>query len=129
MPYRELYIKLRVFHARCTRAMYRMNRLHTRKYRITTEELLQRLDLKPIDAYINRWQLQWAGHVMHMPYERLPTEDGEIMDPSKRLVGCPPFTYDHGLYKSLENAEIPRAEWATLATDRIRWRELISHMR
>ena len=58
--------KLRAFHARCTRAMCRVDQWHTHKHRITTDELLERLDLKHVDSYVTKWQLQWTGHVMRM---------------------------------------------------------------
>ena len=68
----KLFNQLRAFHARCARAMCRVNRLHVRLHQITTKELLDRLGLKSLDAYINTRQLQWAGHVVRMPYERIP---------------------------------------------------------
>ena len=54
----KLFHLLRLFHARCIRAMCRVNRLHTRLHRISTEELLNRLGLKSIDAYVTTRQLQ-----------------------------------------------------------------------
>ena len=56
-----LFDKLRAFHARCTRAMCRVNRWHTHKHRITTDELLERLDLKHIDSYVTKRQLNGQG--------------------------------------------------------------------
>ena len=44
-------------------------RIHTRTGRISTEDLLNRLNLDSIDTYINRRQLRWAGF---MPSHRLP---------------------------------------------------------
>ena len=119
----KLFCKLRVFHAQCVRAMCRITRWHTRKHRISSEELLNRLELKPIDTYINSRQLQWAGHVMRMPYERLPRKMITSWVPARRPVGCPSFTYGRGLYKSLKKADISRSEWATLATDHVKWRQ------
>ena len=92
-----LFNKLRVFHARCVRAMCRVNRWHVRVHRITTEELLNRVDVKPIDAYITRRQLQWAGHVLRMPYDRLPRKMMTSWVPSRRPNNAPSFTYDRVL--------------------------------
>ena len=43
---------LRLFHRNCVRAMCRVNLLQVRRYRISNEELLDRLGLLSIDCYI-----------------------------------------------------------------------------
>ena len=65
----RLYNQLRRFHSRCLRSMCRVNMIHTRLYRISTAQLLQRIDLLPVDVYITRRQLRWAGHVARMEME------------------------------------------------------------
>ena len=62
----RLYNQLRRFHSRCLRSMCRVNMIHTRLYRISTAQLLERIDLLPVDVYITRRQLRWAGHVARM---------------------------------------------------------------
>ena len=124
----KLFNQLRAFHARCVRAMCRVNRLHVRLHHITTKELLDRLGLKSLDAYVNRRQLQWAGHVVRMPYERIPRKMLSSWVGEKRPVGCPEFTYGRGLNKALKKAGIPKVEWAALAEDRQNWRLLISEI-
>ena len=57
----ELWGKLRVFHAQCVRGMCRVNRWHTRKYKISTRVLLDRLGLESIDMYVARRQLGLLG--------------------------------------------------------------------
>ena len=121
-----LFDKLRAFHARCTRAMCRVNRRHTRKHRITTDELLERLELKHIDSYVTKRQLQWAGHVMRMSFERLPRKIMTAWTPSKRPVGCPSFTYGRGLHKALRKFNIPSDEWTVLSSNREIWRDIIN---
>ena len=103
-----------------------MNCLHVRLHQITTKELLDRLGLKSLDAYVNRRQLQWAGHVVRMPYERIPRKMLSSWVGEKRPVGCPEFTYGRGLNKALKKSGIPKVEWAALAEDRQNWRLLIS---
>ena len=120
---------LRSFHARCVRAMCRVNRLHVRMHRITTAELLERLGLRTLDAYVHRRQLQWAGHVLRMPYERIPRKMMTCWVPERRPVGCPEFTYGRGLYKALKNAGVDKEDWSTLAEDRENWRRTISHLK
>ena len=82
----SLFNLLRRFHARCVRSMCRINRWHVGKHGIRTTDILQRLGLKTIDAYITKRQLQWAGHVSRMPFERLPRKMLSSWTVSKRPV-------------------------------------------
>ena len=118
----KLYHKLRLFHARCARSMCRVTRKHTWKHRISTDKLLARVGLRTIESYINRRQLQWAGHVLRMPFERLPRKMLTCWVASPRPRGCPQFTYGRGLYKALRRADIDKNSWTALAMDRDKWR-------
>ena len=122
----KLYNKLRLFHARCARAMCRVTRWHTWRHKISTDELLTRIGLRPIESYITRRQLQWAGHVWRMHFDRLPRKMLSCWVASPRPRGCPQFTYGRGLYKSLKRANIERNKWTALASDRDVWRKMIS---
>lgn len=124
----QLLHLLRLFHARCVRAMCRVNRWHVRKHRITTAELLNRVGLLPIDVYVTRRQLRWAGHVARMSFERLPRKMLSAWVPEKRPVGAPEFTYGRGLVKSLKKASIDKNSWHTLAQDRVLWGEAVASM-
>ena len=125
----QLFNKLRVFHARCARAMCRVNRRHTYKHRISTSELLNRLRLRSIDAYVSRRQLQWAGHVSRMGYERLPRKMLTSWVAEKRPVGCPYLTYGRSLYKALAKANIAKPTWTLLASQRDIWRNSIQSLK
>ena len=125
----KLYNKLRTFHARCARAMCRVNRRHTREHRISTDELLNRLHLKHIYIYITKRQLQLAGHVIRMNYGRLPRKMMTSWVATKSLVGCPYFTYGRSLFKALKKADIQKSNWAVRASDREEWRERIKSLR
>ena len=118
---------LRRFHARCVRAMCRVNRSHVWKHRISTADLLHRLGLKTIDAYITERQLQWAGHVSRMPFHRLPRKMISSWVASNRPVGCPEFTYGRGLDKALRKVGIDKKSWHELAQDRAQWRNMIKN--
>ena len=120
--------KLFNFHARCARAMCRITRWHVRKHSIRTEDLLTRLGLKSIDAYVTKRHLQWAGHVRRMPFDRLPRKLMSSWVQSKRPIGCPSFTYGRGLYKSPDKAGVNKEEWPSLAQDREIWREIINSL-
>ena len=120
--------QLRKFHARCTRAMCRVNLLHTREHRISTAELLGRIGLNTIDSIVTRNQLRWAGHVMRMGSERLPRKMITSWVCNPRPRGAPEFTYGRGLYKALKKTNIPKGKWATIVQDRPRWREMINSL-
>ena len=68
----HLLRKLRNFHHRCLRTMRRVNRQHTREYRTSNIDLMNRLSLKSIDTYICRQQLRLSDYVICMPWIRLP---------------------------------------------------------
>ena len=122
----KLFNLLRVFHARCVRAMCRVNRWHTRKYRIRTLDLLKRTGLNTIDVYVSRRQLRWAGHVARMDFDRLPRKMLSAWVTEKRPTGAPEFTYGRGLSKALRKADIETKNWHVTAQDRNIWRETIA---
>ena len=122
----KLFNKLRVFHARCVRNMCRVTRLHTRLHRISTSDLLKRLNLCRIDQFITRRQLRWLGHVARMDEERLPRKLLTSWVRNKRPRGAPQFTYGRGVMKALKKVDIEKSEWYNAAQDRNAWRTLIS---
>ena len=121
---RRLLNKLRIFHARCIRAMCRVTRRHTWRHRISSAELRMRTGLKTIDSYITQRQLRWAGHVARMDQSRLPRKMLSSWVRNKRPLGCPRFTYGRGLNKALKKADIKKTEWHQLAEDRAQWATL-----
>ena len=122
----KLLHKLRLFHRRCIRAMCRVNRLHTRQHHIRTADLLARVGLAPLDTYIVRRQLRWAGHVARMDYARLPRKMMSSWVCHKRPRGCPQYTHGRSLTKALRTARIDVDDWPTLAADRASWRAMIN---
>ena len=121
----EMRRRLRVFHARCLRAMCRVSRKHTRQHHISTVALEQRLGLDPIDVYLSRRQLRWLGHVRRMDYERLPRRMLSSWVPCPRPCGAPPMTYGRSIGAALDDFCIDRRTWPDLAADRTAWRETL----
>ena len=80
-------------------------------------DLLTRVGLSPIDSYIIRRQLQWAGHFWRMPFNRLPHKMLTCWVPSRRPHGCPQFMYGRGLYKALKRLDIDKESWTALASE------------
>ena len=120
--------ELRCFHARCVRSMCRVTRWHTRLHRISTEELLNRLNLDSIDTYINRRQLRWAGHVARMPTTRLPRKMLSSWVRNKRPCGAPRFTYGRTLKKALRKANLDVNNWHEMAENKMKWRNMIKEL-
>lgn len=121
----HLLRKLKTFHHMCLRAMCRVNRRHTRKHRISNGILLKRLSLKLIDTYICKQQLRWAGHVVRMPWSRLPRKMLSSWVRSNRPRGAPQYTYGRSLYKTLKKANIEVDKWHEMALDKAKWRDMI----
>ena len=121
----KLFSRLRIFHSRCVRAMCRVSRLHTRTHHIRTSDLLERVGLLPIDAYITRRQLRWLGHVTRMGSERLPRKMLTSWIRERRPRGAPDFTYGRGMYKALKKVDVDRKEWFEMAMDRVKWRNVL----
>ena len=124
----HLLNKIRSFHHRCVRSMCRVNRFHTRVHRITMVELLRRLSISSIDTYICRQQLRWAGHVVRMPWTRLPRKMLSSWVRSKRPRGAPRYTYGRSLYKSLRKVGIEVNQWHLMASDKFMWRNIIKNL-
>ena len=124
----QLLHKLRSFHHRCLRAMCRVNRIQTREHRITNIELLNRLSLVSVDSYICKRQLRWAGHVIRMPWSRLPRKMLSSWVRAKRPRGAPRYTYGRSLYKTLRKAGVDVVQWHEIANDRVKWRDLIKNL-
>ena len=121
--------KLRLFHARCIRAMCRVTLRHTRTHRITTGVLLERVGLPPIDNLVTVNLLRWAGHVMRMESSRLPRKLMTAWVREPRPRGCPQFTYGRGVYKALRKMDVAKEEWNEKSQCRDDWREMINSLK
>ena len=119
---------LRKFHHQCVRAMCHVSRFRLWKDHITMIELMNEVDVKDIDSYLCKQQLRWVGHVIRMPWERLPRKMLSCWVRSKRPRGCPIFTYGRSIFKSLKHAGVDKNEWHEMAVDRVKWRRVISNI-
>ena len=68
----DLCHRLRRFHNRCARTMYRITIAYTICHRITTKSLFEMLEIDPLDTYCSLRLHRWAGHVSRMPMSRIP---------------------------------------------------------
>ena len=118
----SLWAKLRAFHHSCARVMCGVNMWHTQHCRITTASVLQLLQLRSVETYVVRRQLQWAGHVARMGEHRLPRKFLTSWCYQTRPQGRPEFTYGEGLNNALEYAQVDTATWMEVAQDRDEWK-------
>ena len=120
------YSHLRMFHHTCIRAMCRVNRSHVFTFRISTNDLLERLSLKRIDQYVCQRQLSWLGHVARMPFTRLPRKLLSSWVNHRRPKGSPEFTFGRGVYKALKMVDVNKFDWFGLAIDRHSWKNVMA---
>ena len=92
--------KLRSFHHQCVRKMCNVTRLHIRILYIKTTDLLERFLLDPIDLYVCKHHMRWAGHVFRMSWNCLPRKMLTSWVRSPRPTSCPKMTYGQSLKKS-----------------------------
>ena len=126
---KKIFHQLRMFHARCARAICRVNRYHSRIHHISTSDLLSRLAILSIDAYVSKRQLTWAGHVWRMGWDRIPRKMLTSWVRKPRPRGCPSFTYGRGLLKALRKIDLSKDNWTLVAMDRVAWRSQIMKFR
>ena len=113
--------KLAMFHHYCVRVMCGINRRHTYEKHITTDSLLRRLRLQPIEYYLRRRQLRWYGEIARMPLDRLPRRIFSavpIAEPETlpcRARGRQRPTLSSAVAAALGWAKIPLAQWPDLA--------------
>jgi hypothetical protein len=118
---KEQQRRLHLFHNSCVRAMCRVSMWHVREYKISQVNLEHRLLLEPLDYYLARRRLRWAGHVSRMPMSRLPRLLLSSWVDHKRPQQRPQFTYGHGLKRDLSNAGVDVKHWGLLALNRNLW--------
>jgi exonuclease III len=124
----NLFRLLRCFHNRCVRVMCGVNMVKVFTDRISTETLLNQLNLGFIDAYICKRQLRWAGHVARMDMSRIPRKMLSSWVNEKRPIGSPEMTYGRTLYKALKKVDIERDNWHASAMIRDDWRYICSNV-
>ena len=102
----NLLRRLSIFYNQYVRAMCHTNRYIAWQNHQSMSDMFDKLSLESIDTYVTKKQLQWAGHVLRMPWERLPRKMLTCWVQSKRPRGCPKFTIGRSIMKCLKKAGI-----------------------
>ena len=121
----NMFLEIQSTFNKMIRGCMRLTTHTTRKYRITTADLLQRLKIEPIQYYLDWRILGYVGHVQRMPEYRLPKQmrDANISGPGK--IGAPPKTHSRQINESLKRKGMGLLDWQNEAMDKNKWRDLI----
>ena len=109
--------------------MCNVTRLHTRILHIKTTDLLESFLLDPIDLYICKHHLRWAGHVFRMLWNRLPRKMLTSWVRSPRSRGSRKMTYGQSMKKFLKKSELNIETWHELALDCSAWKNVTENLK
>ena len=117
-----------VYH-RMVRSSVHVTPFTQHKYKLTSEELLSRLDLHPLHHYIDLKVLGYAGHIQRMDERRLPRmlRDGDME--GKNVPGGQHKTHAKTVTQSLMRKGITDEEWKELAVQKDKWRAFIQEVK
>ena len=95
---------------------------HTqRKYRLTSEHLLQRMKMQPLHYFIDLKQLGYAGHVQRMSKTRMPKRINDAHLEGPRKTGRPPKSLANCVHEGLKRKGIDVSSWKQAAQNRNEW--------
>ena len=116
--------KLQTFINKCLRHILRV----TWPQKITNQELWARTQEENIDLTIRRRRWKWLGHTLRKPHEHVIRQALDWNPQGKRKRGRPKETWRRTLDKEIK---MSGKTWATLkksATNRVRWRSLVTDL-
>lgn len=116
--------KLEAFHNRCLR---RLLGVRWQDY-VSNIEIRRRTGREPFSNTLHRARLQWLGHVLRMPEDRLPNIALHNGPTGKRGRGRPPKRWMDVVKQDLEGVGLPKSLVAAYEAcqDRTRWCSLVS---
>lgn len=93
--------------------------------RVPHTEILRRTGCKSIEATITQHQLRWLGHVIRMPYNRLPRRVlyGQLQL-GQRSAGGQKKRFKDQMKTVLKRCKIKPGDLENMAADRNTWRQL-----
>ena len=112
------------FH-RMIRAALRITPYTQRKYKLSSEALLKRLDMAPLHHYIDMKVLGYAGHIERMCNMRMPKKirDGVLPGPKKK--GGQYKTHHTFLRQCLKRKGFTDDDWKKVAKNKSKWAKKI----
>ena len=125
------YARLNTFHNKNLRAL-----LGLRRCEIKNNELYKKTGSCPLEAYVRKYRLRWAGHVRRMGPDRLPKMVlfGELAE-GRRGRGRPKTNWMDCLEEDWTQVWMakkdwvpPFSRWVKEAEQRLGWQKLISYL-
>ncbi|KAG7296408.1 hypothetical protein JYU34_021562 [Plutella xylostella] len=94
--------------------------------KVTNEYVLNTTRTTSITAILKQRRLQWLGHVQRQDTERLPRRVmlGQLAN-ATRPVGRPLLRFKDSCKRDMDDFEIDKDNWESLALDRPVWRQLL----
>jgi exonuclease III len=123
------YASLNTFHNKNLRSL-----LGKRRDEIRNEELYKLTGSCPIEAYVRKYRLRWAGHVRRMEPDRIPKRVlfGELAEgkrargrPKKNWMACLEEDWSR-LFTKMKSPVPAFSRWTAVAEPSPEWRQLIS---
>lgn len=118
--------RLSVFHNRCVRFICRVSLWHTRRFKISQKSLEERIELNPLEFYLNGRRLAWAGRVARMnPDTQFPRKFLSCWVYHRRPRGRPQQTWAHGFKSDLAmiGFDASSSLWMEFAQDEMGWND------
>lgn len=116
------YIKtLEQFHIRCLQRILGI----TWHDRVPHNEILRRTGCRSIEVTVTLHQLRWLGHVIRMPYNRMPRKVlyGQLHQ-GQRLAGGQKKRFKDQIKTALKRCKLKPGDLENMAADRNTWRRL-----
>ncbi|CAG9138444.1 unnamed protein product [Plutella xylostella] len=120
--YRKQERRINAFHMRCLRIIIGVSW----RDKVTNECVLNTTRTTSITAILKQRRLQWLGHVQRQDTERLPRSVmlGQLAN-ATRPVGRPLLRFKDSCKRDMDDFEIDKDNWESLALDRPVWSQLL----
>ena len=125
------YAKLNTFHNRNLRSL-----LGKKRDEIRLKKLYEITGSCPMENYVSKYRMRWAGHVRRMDADRIPKKVlfGELAEgnqgkgrPKKNWMGCLEEDWKKA-WSCKGSPSEPFTKWKDKAKDRLEWLKLISYL-
>ena len=122
----SLYNELTAAYNKMIRSCLRMTTHTQRIHRVSTQTMLLKLGMEPLQYYLDWKILGYAGHIARMPPHRLPFRTATASIPGPRPRGAPSKTHKRQIRQCLKRKNLLTDDWVIKAQNRNQWRAAIT---